>query len=363
MMRCESRRNRSFSIVEMLAVVAIIALLIGILMPVLGNVITASKRSATLAMMQDFAAACNRFEQEHGFYPGLVPEPVLAFNNHEVAHGYDTHAISGTENALLHLQGGYALRSEMTQAEYDALLPADGWVEFSLIAPDDSRFEFKFNLSRFGEGPVINGKQYPPYFSSGGDAIRIADLDSFNQWPYAMDDELNEVRYRLPDVVDAWGTPLLHLRQCRNFGPIGGDAHIYAVEKPRFMIDVIWPYVRSKDQMWWSTASGGDARGSIISTGHHNGSGGFGPHLYYPALARIVKHPSFEPDDPQSGTVLGQVMIISAGPDGIYFSAWDGPGSRSAPIGEPGGLDYNDFLTNPGAIELFDDIRLPTGGS
>lgn len=357
------RRIRSFTMVEMLVVIALIVLLIGILVPVLGRVLTSGKRASTVALMQDFAAACNRFEQDHGFYPGLVPETTLAFHNHQVAHGYEGFAISGTENALLHLQGGYALRSEMTQAEYDALLPADGWVEFSLIGPDNEFFNFKFNLNEFGRGPVIRGKRYAPYFSSAGDAIRIADLDTFNQWPLAMDDESNDVRFRLPDVVDAWGTPLLYLRSTRDFGPLAGDAHIYNVQKPRFMIDVIWPYVRGRDQMWWSTASGGDARGSILSTGHPSGPGGFGPNLYYGALARIVKHPSFEPDDPQAGMIIGPMVIISAGADGIYFSAKDGPGTESAPIGEPGGFDYNDLIANPSVMDLFDDIITATGGS
>ena len=322
------------------------------------------KKAETLGVMQEFAAACNRFQEDHGFFPGLIPEDVLAFHNHEVAHGSLTLAISGTENALLHLQGGYAVRHEMRAAEYDALTPADGWYEFIITARDGQPFVFKFNRAQFGSGPVIGGKRYEPYLGTGGEFIRIADQDSFNQWPLPMDDEANDPRFRLPDLVDAWGTPILYLREARDLGPLAGDAHIYNVEKPRFLADVIWPYVRGRDQVWWSPSSGGDARGSILSTGHPSNPGGFGPHHYYPALARIVQHGSFSPDNPQAGTPRGPVMIISAGPDGVYFSAVDGPGSESAPIGAPGGADYvDDFLVNPKAIDLFDDIRLATGGS
>lgn len=360
-MRRQTKNERSFTLVELLIVVAIIALLIGLLLPALSAVTSSSKQAATIGTMQEFAAACNRFFEDHGFYPGLVPEEVLAYHNHEVAHDSATIAISGTENALMHLQGGYAVRHEMPPSEYDALLPIDGWLEYTLFSPDLQPFVFKFNRSDFGSGPIIGGKRYDAYLNAGSGSIRIADQDTFNQWPLPMDDEGNDAQFRLPDLVDGWGTPILYLREAREIGPLGGDAHIYNVYKPRFMVDVVWPYVRGRDQMWISPASGGDGSGSILSTGHPNYAGGFGPQYYYPALARIVQHGAFSPDDPQSGTPRGPVMIISAGADGIYFSAIDGPGSPDAPIGA--GLDYDEFLRNPKAIDLFDDIRVATGGS
>ena len=68
----------------------------------------------------------------------------------------------------------------------------------------------------------------------------------------------------------------------------------------------------------------------------HSGKVSFGGRYYRELLA------SFRPD----------IILISAGPDGIYFSTHDGPGSPSEPL---------EVIADPDDVDRFDDIVLSGG--
>jgi hypothetical protein len=58
------------------------------------------------------------------------------------------------------------------------------------------------------------------------------------------------------------------------------------------------------------------------------------------------------------GSARGAFALISAGPDGIYFSAIDGPGGPSAPI-----TDLTTIINvGPRVLDEFDDVRVYGGG-
>jgi len=362
---------RSFSLVELIIVVGIIAALAGILLPALAGASRLSREAKTKGVLNQFIRACERFHADHGFHPGIIPDPILAFNNHEIAEGGSGYlGISGTENALLHLMGGYVLRDEVDQPTWDGLLPSDGWHTFSVTTPIGQPILFKFNMDEFGRGPVINGRRFEPYLSPDEGQISIADFypSGLPQWPYATDDESNNPNLRLPDLLDAWGTPILYFRQSRDVGPLAGDAHTYAIFKPQFYIDSNWPYLRAPRQMWSDPCGGGNGDGSILSTGHPHGGGGFGPQHYSRALARLMQHPAFDDGgEPLNAAACAGVVAISAGADGVYFSASDGPGAgntigNSGCQGSSGPLTYDQFLSmGPAAFDLFDDIVVRGG--
>ena len=92
----ERRSSGGFTLTEMLVVIGIIALLIGILLVALSAVQERARKTQTTNLMEEFGKACETFQQQFGFYPGLVPEAILAGDP----------KISGTENAILHLCGG-----------------------------------------------------------------------------------------------------------------------------------------------------------------------------------------------------------------------------------------------------------------
>jgi prepilin-type N-terminal cleavage/methylation domain-containing protein len=62
---------RAFTLIELLAVVAIIGILASILLPTLGAARTASNRARTRSQFAQWAAAFENFRQEYGSYPQL----------------------------------------------------------------------------------------------------------------------------------------------------------------------------------------------------------------------------------------------------------------------------------------------------
>ncbi len=77
-------------------------------------------------------------------------------------------------------------------------------------------------------------------------------------------------------------------------------------------------------------------------------------------FGQTIRHPAFgDPVQPRNGTARGAYVLISAGPDGIYFSRFDGPGTRTAP--QDNIVDDPDF-GHPKVVDEYDDIRRFGGG-
>lgn len=112
--------------------------------------------------MEQFANACNAFQQQFGYVPGLVPEDVLAY---DTAQSGGVAKISGTENAILHLMGG-GVRADDEPAYFSSLGTSDGWVTVSFQRPAGGTLDVKVNVRKIGDGPRIGGKQYPPFFTA-----------------------------------------------------------------------------------------------------------------------------------------------------------------------------------------------------
>ena len=96
-----SRLPRGFTLTEMLVVIGIIVLLIGILIPVVGRVRTASYEATSRAQMQSLVTAIERYHQDHKAYPG----PLSKTDDFSL----DTEPRTSTENLTLGLLGGVFL--------------------------------------------------------------------------------------------------------------------------------------------------------------------------------------------------------------------------------------------------------------
>ena len=81
-----------------------------------------------------------------------------------------------------------------------------------------------------------------------------------------------------------------------------------------------------------------------------------------PTFAQILRPPSLGNygtlDYAQAGTAQGAYILISAGPDGIYFSEQDGPGTTALPVPDIVIGEYD----NPTIVKEYDDIRIFGGG-
>ncbi len=62
-------RAKGFTLVELLAVIAIIAILAGLLIPTVGAVRTQAKRTQTRALFSQLSTACINYKSDYGFYP------------------------------------------------------------------------------------------------------------------------------------------------------------------------------------------------------------------------------------------------------------------------------------------------------
>ena len=69
---------RGFTLVELLAVVAVIAILSGILLPTFGAAKSAVLRAKTRVQFAQWAAALEQFRQEYGYFPAIATEGRLA---------------------------------------------------------------------------------------------------------------------------------------------------------------------------------------------------------------------------------------------------------------------------------------------
>lgn len=339
-------RGRAFSMVELLVVIAIIAVLAGILLVALKGVRERALATQTRATMQEFSKACDSFQIEHGRYPGIIPEGILAENPE----------ISGTENALLHMMGGYRVLSPFDApggaADTEYVNYGTCGNNIRCIEFGDTGWELKVDVNRIGEGPEINGTPYSPYFTPKGDELAIV-----NGQVLPGGGPIIEPLHLLPDLVDAWGQPIIYVRRVRPVGPLVGDPPNDPPDAlpPQFMIGPMRPYIDSDDlgefgrnQVYNAITNPG---GSILG----------GPNIVDPSatFAQIIRHPSFgESGDALNGTARGAYVLISAGKDGIYFSGQDGPGTELNPVEN---IVTGEF-GNPQVVEEYDDIRLFGGG-
>ena len=342
-MHTHSHSRRGFTLIEILVVVGIIALLVGILLPALSKVQERARMTQTMGLMQEFAKACDAFQQEFGRYPGLVPEEILA----------NDPQISGTENAMLELMGGGVRKNDVDNSTYTNIttgFSAPGWEPLTFKITGQPDFIVKINVGKIGDGPFINGKQYPPFFAPKANDLR----------PTAGQ-KGESATIKIPDLMDSWGNPIIFLRAARNVGPLAGTngdrAQFIVLDDGGTKYGAMDPYLGS-DSLGDSSLPQTKA-GAPIYTLFEDGST---PVDKKKLFAQFLRHPGFgDPALPLSGTPRGKYLLISAGKDGIYFSRIDGLGNKTTPVVATG---TNGVLTREGlaGLDNWDDIRMFGGG-
>ena len=333
----------AFTITELLVVVGIIVLLIGILLPALGKVRQKARVTQTSSTLEEFAKACDAFNQQFGYYPGVVPEYILE----------NDPKLTSAENAVLHLSGGAVREDELPVwiggTRYDTLAdiefrPGFGGQIIEFDAPDGSTFRIKIDAGSVGEGPFIQSKRYAPFYAPKG-----SDLTSGKGIVRTgTNNELNAI----PSIVDAWGTPILYARRVRANGPLVGSANHSGSGSFESGAQFSYPVHQS---LLLSTGLGqleqeqpfDGNEGSILCT-----DGSFNDPEDARNFAQIVRTPAIGSANlPLSGAPRGEYIIISAGPDGVFFDSTDGPGNNDLPITDIAAVSYT-HLTLPTILRV-----------
>jgi len=316
-----------FSLTELLVVIGIIVLLMGILLVALGKVKGEADETKTRATMTQFLNACTTFYADNGRYPGVIPETVLAANPQ----------ITSTENALLDLLGGYRVLAPTDPRtagnpvydDYQSYRAAAtttnslvGPIQWNTPAGD---WDLVVDTRKIGEGPVINRKPRAPYFTPGSAELARA--------TYPPASTTNNFTNDIPDLIDAWGQPILYLRQLRERGPLTSTT-----VAPQFVGNGLNPYIQSTSLA--ELGNDQNAR-SIFNTAT--------PVTPEANLGKVLEHGAI------AGQARGAICLISAGKDGIYFSRNDGPGTGTLPVDDIVSAGPN---SNPKVVDMYDDIRV-----
>jgi prepilin-type N-terminal cleavage/methylation domain-containing protein len=324
------QRRRAFTLVELLVVIALIGVLAALLLSALSSAQQRARATQTTSTMEAFAAACETFFQDHGQYPGVVPEALLA-QDAEANDGIPR--ISSLENALYHMMGGYRILGvHPDYAQFNGYEMSFG------NGNNEITVKFAINSELLGDGPLIGGRQYPSYFTPPQGTL----VKAFGQ----VGDEEN-----LVDVVDAWGQPLALLRRQRTVGVLpnnrsGNDGN---PETWQFRTEGAAPYFEAGlsglGELRKQQAFSNNAPTCILSqenTAFFEGN--VGRILANPAIREGVGNPNDLYTQPR-----GSMLLMSAGADGVFFSSQDGPGSEDSPIS-------NIFDATQAAIGEYDDI-------
>ena len=379
------RPARAFTLVEILIVIALIGVLAGILLVAVGGATTAAKVAKTKSTMESVSAAMDAFALEHGTLPGIVPVHML---HEEDSSGAN---MTNSQNVLLHLLGGARVNvldaddnplDPVLNAEYvryrSAATDEDGVtpIEFVLEDPDPDHQPLKYavvvRMPRVGEGPWINGKQSPPYLSPKESELLERwgsgyDADPDGENGIAVTDGFT----KLPDLIDAWGNPIMVFRKERDTGPL-----LLGFEEdegtPQFRLNGMDRYLGSsrlgRTQAQQACDSSKPLLGSRLGTGCNDGERDYWMYLLlsHPAMARqsYFDDTDFTTADPRLGTARAGYAMLSAGPDGVFLARIDGPRNEQGEPLEPDSFPVGGsaWQENYDHLDAFDDVVM-YGGS
>ena len=276
--------RRAFTLVELLVVIGIIALLVGILIPVAvsirGNAQTADTKSLVRAMEN----AAQQYYSEFQQYPGPLDDAQIGT---EVFTGAGN--VTGAENFVLGTMGGLYLNS--------------GAVDF--------------DVDRVGSGPVDlsggGGSSFPSYLA--------IDNDRLSQGNYS-DDAGDADDSDIPEVLDGYSNPLpiLYLRANRRTGRTSPVASDDPSTRATYYVNQVVGYTAPSPAIGVGRAELND---NHLTNGQFHGLQAAADGDPATGSENLAEDPPYDAEAyltrPGGGAVNGDsFVLISAGPDRVY---------------------------------------------
>ena len=266
-----------FTLIELLVVVAIIALLLGILLPALAAVRARARGVAATAQLTTLGAACAQYKADFGSMPGYVEEPY--FQNGRFQN------FSSTENLVVSLLG---------EVDSGASGP-----KFNI--PSTS---VQVALDNVGEGPKVDdGRVYGAYYSPKSGELRAVTgaAGTDNDMPEIIDGAVSDL-------------PVCYFRAYPGANQLSGGT--FPAANTKFGRATCGAYITSSDlETSDGTAIDQNSKSLLATSGAGSGANANAN------MAWLVGHPTLA-DNPtvQGAAARGEIFLLSAGDDKVYVN-------------------------------------------
>lgn len=353
----DARRPGAFTLIELLVTVGIIVLLIGILIPTLGTVRNAARKTQAQSLATQVVNASQAFQSDKRRMPGYFSPDEMGNRTNAQNFGF-----TESENVLLDLVGGIVTDSSVTPgAQFNRFLvgpgEGDGFTPGSLAV--------LVNLDN-----AISGSGSPGYLRLDDKALRPIEGQTS-----AARGVTDATRYI--DLVDPFGMPMVIWRENKTADRASTNYNFglpFAPNNPNAPNAAVASFYWGSNAGYFLSTGLGDppvpqtvdavntVGGSILGADSTQG----GPRDVGVTLAGILGSPSLArgqrlgsgagQDFATPEAARGSIVVHSAGPDRVYFARRQDPNRD----GRVGYLRLEGSPLRPvagsGEVDRFDDI-------
>ncbi len=299
MLTREPLNRRAFTLVELLVVIGIVALLLAIALPVIGEVRKSARLRAAQSQLEAIGAACESYASTYGGeYPGH-------FANAKFAEGANRNSFSETENLVLSLMG---------QVNNKPLRALNLGGSFTLPTG------YHVDLDAVGAGPMgPTGRPREAFYTPKNKELVVVEG--------AKNDN------DMPEFVDpASGMPVLYYRLSTNVKPVADDSVPGGSASGRVGRENNAMYLDATDLVSTKgNAFNQSAQSMLSSSLGSSANRNLAWLLIEPEQSDLTGN---DPNNDAKDVIAGGFVLLSSGTDGVYFDKNNNPDPSDTTISD-----------------------------